>query len=38
MIIEEAIDKALNGDAILFLGSGASVDTPNIGGGKMLIS
>ncbi|WP_449073370.1 SIR2 family protein [Ruminococcus sp.] len=37
MIIEEAINKALNGDAILFLGSGASVDTPNIGGGKMLI-
>ncbi|SFW51648.1 SIR2 family protein [Ruminococcus flavefaciens] len=37
MNIDEAIKKALNGDAILFLGSGASVDTPNIGGGKMLI-
>lgn len=37
MNIDEAIKKALNGDAILFLGSGASVGTPNIGGGKMLI-
>lgn len=37
MIIDEAIKKALNGDAVLFLGSGASVGTPNIGGDKMLI-
>lgn len=38
MNIDEAIKKALNGDAILFLGSGASVGTPNIAGDKMLIS
>ncbi len=38
MNIDDAIKNALNGDAILFLGSGASVGTPNIGGDKMLIS
>lgn len=37
MELEQAIKLALCGDAILFLGSGASVGTTNKCGGKMLI-
>ena len=36
MDIETAIENALNGDAILFLGSGASIGTVNVSGTSML--